>query len=179
VWDVATGQEQGSWKEHRQQIYCASISPDGVWLVTGGGNWTTGDPGELLVWELAAGRLHARVEGHKLAVWTIVFTRDGKRFLSSDSSGAVKIWNSETLEEERTLQHSTWIRPLALSPDGDTLAVGRGDGSIRIWDTANWTEITSCDGHDTFTFSLRFAPAGKILASGGDDGTVRFWDFNH
>lgn len=176
TWNVATGEEQASWKEHQQQIYCAAISPDGKWLVTGGGNWTTGDPGELLVWELASGRVRARVEGHKLAVWTIVFTPDGKRFLSSDSSGAVKVWNSQTLDEERTLQHSTWVRPLALSPDGSILAVGRGDGSIRLWDTATWTETASCEGHERFTFWLQFAPGGKILTSGGEDGTVRFWD---
>jgi WD40 repeat protein len=175
VWDTASGQEQASWREHQQQIYCATISPDGKWLLTGGGNWTTGDPGELLVWERKTGRVHARVTGHKLAVWAIVFTPDGKRFFSSDSSGDVKVWHSETLEEERTLHHSTWVRPLALSPDGTTLAVGRGDGSVRLWDTTTWTETASCDGHKSFSFWLQYAPDGQTLASGGVDGTVRFW----
>jgi WD40 repeat protein len=108
-------------------------------------------------------------------VWAIVFTPDGKRFLSSDSSGAVKVWNFETFAEERTLQHSTWVRPLALSPEGTTLAVGRGDGSVRLWDTATWTERASCDGQKSFTFWLEYAPDGQTLASGGSDGTVQFW----
>ncbi|HEV3338715.1 MAG TPA: hypothetical protein VG125_00110 [Pirellulales bacterium] len=176
VWDRASGQEQASWREHRQQIYCASISPDGKWLLTGGGNWTTGDPGELLVWDWHTGRVHARLEGHRLAVWSIVFLADGKRFAASDSSGAVKIWNVETLAEERTLQHPTWLRPLALSPDGKTLAVGRGDGSIRLWDTATWTEQASCDGHKSFTFWLQYSPDGKTLAASASDGTIRFWE---
>lgn len=174
-WDAATRQEQASKHEHRQQIYCAVISPDRKWLLTGGGNWTTGDPGELLVWDRKTRRVHARLAGHKLAVWTIVFTPDGKRFLSSDSSGAVKVWNAETLTEERTLQHATWVRPLAISPDGRTLAVGRGDGAVRLWDTAAWTQRASCGGHETFTFSLQFAPDGNSLVSGGEDGSVRFW----
>jgi WD40 repeat protein len=140
LWDPLTGQEKASWKEHQQQIYCANTSPDGKWLITGGGNWTTGDPGELIVWDWKAGRVHAKVKGHKLAIWTIVFTQDGKHFACSDSSGDVKIWSLETLQEVRTLQHGTWVRPLALSPDGSTLAVGRGDGSIRLWDTGTWTE---------------------------------------
>jgi WD40 repeat protein len=175
VWDRATGQEQATWREHRQQIYCASFSPDGKWLVTGGGNWTTGDPGELLVWEWPAGRVRARLEGHRLAVWSIVFLADGKRFAASDSSGAVKIWDLETLAEERTFQHPTWIRPLALSPDGKTLAVGRGDGSIRLWDTATWTEQASCDGHKSFTFWLQYSPDGKSLAASASDGMIMFW----
>ncbi|HWB12619.1 MAG TPA: WD40 repeat domain-containing protein [Pirellulales bacterium] len=175
VWDIATGQEQATWREHRQQIYCASFSPDGKWLLTGGGNWTTGDPGELFVWEWPAGRVRARLGGHRLAVWSIVFLVDGKRFAASDSSGAVKIWNVETLAEERTLQHPTWLRPLAVSPDGETLAVGQGDGSIRLWDTATWTEQASCDGHKSFPFWLQYAPDGKTLAAGASDGTILFW----
>jgi WD40 repeat protein len=175
VWDVGTGQERASWREHQQQIYCAAVSPDEKWLLTGGGNWTTGDPGELLVWERETGHVRTRLAGHKLSVWAIVFTPDGERFFSSDSSGAVKVWNMETLKEERTLQHPTWLRPLALSHDASTLAVGRGDGSVRLWDTATWTEKASCDGNKAFTFWLQYSPDGKSLASGGVDGTVRFW----
>ena len=175
LWDMTTGQEIATWREHKQQIYCANISPDGKWLITGGGNWTTGDPGELIVWDLEAGRVRARVEGHKLAVWSIVFNPEGTRFAASDSSGEVKVWNMATLEEEQTLPHPMWIRGLAISPDGSTLAVARGDGSIRLWDTARWTEKASLDGHDSFTFAIQFAPDGKTLASSGNDGTVRFW----
>lgn len=175
VWDVATGHEKATWREHKQQIYCVNISPDGKWLITGGGNWTTGDPGELIVWDLKTGRVRANVTGHRLAVWTVVFTPGGEQFASSDSSGAVKIWDIETCEELRTLQHTMWVRPLAMSPDGSTLAVGRGDGSVRLWDTATWTERASCDGHDDFTFSLQYAPGGETLVTGGNDGTVRFW----
>jgi WD40 repeat protein len=175
VWNTATGQEQATWREHRQQIYCAGFSPDGKWLITGGGNWTTGDPGELLVWEWPTGRVRARLDGHRLAVWSIVFLADGKRFAGSDSSGAVRIWNVETLAEEQTVQHPTWLRPLAVSPDGKTLAVGQGDGSIRLWDTATWTEQASCDGHKSFTFWLEYSPDGKTLAASASDGTVMFW----
>ncbi|HJT30516.1 MAG TPA: WD40 repeat domain-containing protein [Pirellulales bacterium] len=175
VWNVGKGAEQATWREHRQQVYCAALSPDETWLITGGGNWTTGDPGELLVWRRATGQVHARLAGHRLAVWSVLFLPDGKRFVASDSSGAVKVWNLETLQEERTLQHAAWVRPLALSRDGQTLAVGRGDGSIRLWDTLSWTERASCDGNKGFFFWLEFSPDGKNLVSGGVDGTVGFW----
>lgn len=175
VWGAATGQEQASWREHRQQIYCAALSPDENWLITGGGNWTTGDPGELLVWQRRTGQVQARLSGHRLAVWSVVFMPNGNQILSSDSSGAVKLWNLDTLQEERTLQHAAWVRPLALSPDARTLAVGRGDGSIRLWDTTTWTEFASCDGNKSFMFWLQYSPDGNTLASGAVDGTVRFW----
>jgi WD40 repeat protein len=176
LWDLQTGNEKASWREHQRQIYCANISPDDKWLLTGGGDWTSDAPGELIVWELATGRVRAKLEGHRLAVWTIAFTPDGRRFATSCSSGTVKLWDLETLDELQTLQHPTWTRALAFSPDGGTLAVGLGDSSIRLWNTSDWQQTASLEGHESFAFHLQFAPDGGTLATSGNDGTVRFWE---
>jgi WD40 repeat protein len=175
-WDTTTGKETASRRRHKQQLYCANVSPDQKWLITGGGHWAKGDPGELIVWDLAKRQFKATLPGHTLTVWSIMFTPDGKYFATSDSAGDVKIWNTETLQEVRTLKHQTWVRPMAMSPDGKTLAVGRGDGPVRLWDTATWTEKGTCNGHDSFTFWLQYSPDGKTLATSGNDGTVRFWE---
>ena len=174
-WDVRSGTEVASRKRHRQQLYCVAVSPDEKWLVTGGGHWAKGDPGELIVWDLKRRRFEQALEGHSLTVWSIVFAPDGKYFATSDSAGDVKIWDTESLELKRTLKHRSWLRPLAMSPDGGTLAVGRGDGSIRLWDTSTWQQTAVCNGHDNFTFWLSYSPDGETLVSGGNDGTVRFW----
>ena len=174
-WDLATGTESASKRRHKQQLYCAAVSPDQKLLVTGGGHWAKGNPGELIVWDLPSKQFKTTLSGHRLTVWSIVFARDGKWFATSDSAGEVKIWDTETLKEIRTLQHAMWVRPMALSPDGKTLAVGRGDGSVRLWDTSTWTEQSMCSGNVNFTFWLEFSPDGQTLASAGNDGTVRFW----
>lgn len=175
-WDTQTGEELCSHRRHEQQLYCARVSPDHKWLLTGGGHWAKGDPGELIVWDLAKREFKARLAGHRLTVWSIMFSPNGDYFATSDSAGEVKLWNTRTFEEIRTLHHPTWVRPLAVSPDGTTLAVGRGDGSIRLWDTTTWTETGACNGHDSFTFWLQYSPDGKTLATSGNDGTVRFWE---
>ncbi len=175
-WDTTTGKETASLHRHKQQLYCANVSPDQKWLITGGGHWAKGDPGELIVWDLANRQFKATLPGHTLTVWSIVFTTDGKYFATSDSAGDVKIWNTERLKEARTLKHETWVRPMAMSPDGKTLAVGRGDGPVRLWDTVTWTEKGTCNGHDGFTFWLQYSPDGNTLATSGNDGTVRFWE---
>ena len=174
-WDTNTGQETASLRRHKQQLYCASISPDEKLLVTGGGHWLKQNPGELIVWDLQKRRVKTQLKGHTRTVWSIVFTPDGKYLLTADNAGDVIVWDTKTFRQARTLKHGNWIRPLAISPDGKTLAVGRGDGSIRQWDTAKWVEKTPLDGHESFTFWLEYAPDGKTLASASDDGTVRFW----
>ena len=175
VWNPTTGEEKASWHEHQRQIYCANISPDGRWLVTGGGDWTSDAPGELVVTELATGRVHSRLPGNRLALWSIVFKPDGRHFATTCSSGEVKIWDFETQREIRNLPHATWTRGLAFSPDGKSLAVGLGDGSTLIWNTANWQAVASCEGPDSFAFHLHFDPTGDALTTSGNDGNVRFW----
>lgn len=175
VWNAQTGEENATWREHQHQIYCANITSDGQTLLTGGGDWTSDVRGELVVWDLPTGRVRARLDGHRLAIWSIAFTPDQQRFLTSCSSGEVKIWDLKTLKEVMTLPHSKWVRGLGISPDGKTLAVGVGDGSVMLWDTATWATKASLVGHESFTFFLQFAPSGEQLATSGNDGTVRFW----
>src|SRR4029453_17361063 len=104
---------------------------DDKWLLTGGGDWTSDVPGELIAWELATGRVRARLDGHRLAVWTAALAPNARRFPTTCSSGDVKLWDAETLTELRTLKHSSWTRALAFAPNGKALAGGRGDQRTR------------------------------------------------
>jgi WD40 repeat protein len=80
------------------------------------------------------------------------------------------------------------LTAMAFSPDGKTMAVGRWDGSIQIWDLASHAPIgPTMTGHAGEISGLAFSPDGKVLASGGattytgnnnyaHDNTVRLWD---
>jgi hypothetical protein len=61
------------------------------------------------------------------------------------------------------------------SPDGNTCAFGCEDGSIRMYDTASWTE-TSRKAHSGTVNSVVYSPNGQQITSESDDTTVRLWD---
>jgi WD40 repeat protein len=66
----------------------------------------------------------------------------------------------------------------APSPDGRRVAVGNGDGSLRVFDlrTAKPTTPRVHAGHGGI-YSLAFSPDGRFLASGSaPGGEVRVWD---
>jgi Flp pilus assembly protein TadD len=65
---------------------------------------------------------------------------------------------------------------VAFSPDGQRLASGSVDHTVRIWDSATGTELIALKGHAGQVCSVAFSPDGQRLASGGDDQTVRIWD---
>lgn len=75
-----------------------------------------------------------------------------------------------------------------ISPDGERLVTGAGDGSVRIWSTEAIYNVTdpkydkprqlaSMSYHSGTIHTVRFSPGGKFLASGADDRTVCI--YNH
>lgn len=68
----------------------------------------------------------------------------------------------------------------ALTPDGRTLAVGRADGSVRVWDVSDPERPVAVEppltGSTGLVEQLTTSPDGATLAVSSDDGTVRLWD---
>jgi RNA polymerase sigma factor (sigma-70 family) len=73
---------------------------------------------------------------------------------------------------------SYYVRALAFSPDGTTLAAaGEAPNTLRLWDIKSKTELRhSNEAKDRFE-SLTFSPDGKTLASTGHSmRTILLWD---
>ena len=71
--------------------------------------------------------------------------------------------------------HSPGIRIVVLSvsfsPDGQTLASGSDDDTIRLWDVGTGRVIRTLTGHTASVLSVSFSPDGQTLAS-GSEGTI-------
>lgn len=96
--------------------------------------------------------------------------------LAVGSFGAIRIWDLKTDAPPRTIAaHSSWVKALAISPDGKVLASGSNDKTIRLWDLKDGNRIRTIEGHTEAVNAIAFSPNGQILASGSDDQTIRLW----
>jgi WD40 repeat protein len=100
--------------------------------------------------------------------------------LWSQTDGSVQLWS---LPQRKVLlqlrDHYNDLTSAALSPNGNLLALGSGNGTIRFWDVRDDSLKGSLEGgKEAGEVSLvLFMPGvdAEIVAAGFKDGSIRFW----
>jgi len=83
----------------------------------------------------------------------------------------------KTIKERATLDgRSEAVWALAFSPDGNLLASGGHEGTIKLWNVVTGKNAATLPRQISGIFSLAFSPDGKKLASGSTNGTIMLWD---
>lgn len=72
--------------------------------------------------------------------------------------------------------HSDTVHQARFSPDGQRIATGSEDKSIRIWDAKTGKELRKLMGHSGPVVDVNFSPDGTKLVSASSDSTARVWD---
>lgn len=79
--------------------------------------------------------------------------------------------------ESQSWSHPDEVRAVAFAATGKRFASGSNDGSVKIWELGQATEIRRLNGHEGAAVNtLAFLPDGRSLATGGDDQTVKIWN---
>ncbi len=79
-------------------------------------------------------------------------------------------------DERNLLGDAGRVDSLAFSPDGQRLASGSRDQTLKIWDCATGKELLALKGYAGWGNSVAFSPDGQRLASALDDHSVKIWD---
>lgn len=160
-----------------------TLSADGRYLAAAGGTYSeeTGHRTLVELFELIRDGNPRWIAEHAnpdvvVGMWAMAFSADGSGLMLGSqiqgqsglrhiatATGQVR-WGQEGFR-------SLWVRALAVSPDGITLATGDEEGFLRLWDADTGTRLAEFRTGLTIQ-SLAFSPDGDYLAVGLWDGTI-------
>lgn len=165
-------------KGHSELVQSVAISPDGQILASSSADKT------IKLWNLETGKLLYTLEGHSSLVISVAFNPDGTTLASASNlavgDGNIKLWNVETGTLQRSLGKgllSFRVSCVTFSPDGQTLASGNIDATIKLWQLNSGKVHSTLKGHGWDVNSVAFSRDGKILVSGGLDGAIKIWNW--
>ena len=178
LWDVARRTVVRQLRLPSQDdVTDAAFSPDGHVLAAGT------SAGDLIFWNPASGArlgpiLHPHHPSKPPRGVSLAFARSGTTLVTSAEHDKTIVWNLARRRPVRTIPLGT--AALALSPDGTTVALGQGDSSIIMADTATGRRrrVVTAHGPGVAPEDLRlaFSPDGARVASLSDDRTVVVWN---
>jgi WD40 repeat protein len=124
-----------------------------------------------MIWETQTGKELLTLNGHRLGVYSVDISADGKRIASASNDQVVQVWDVQT----GLLLFSGSGTSVAFSPDGKSLATVSGKG-LKVLDAQTGKEILSMNAVAGGPFhSLKFSPDGKRLAC-ANSKAITVWD---
>jgi WD40 repeat protein/serine/threonine protein kinase/tetratricopeptide (TPR) repeat protein len=182
VWDARTGTPRLE-LEGIKGPTSASFSPDGTWIVSGGGEFNK--PGEAMVWDARTGMPKFTLNGLKGHVNSVALSKDGTRIVTGggerEKPGEATVWDARTgqaLVELKGLKET--VRSVAFSPDGTHIVTAaaheaNADGAeLKVWDATTGTVLLDLTQKERPNFipgerggSVAFSPDGRRFVAGG------------
>ncbi len=178
-WDSATGREvEPPYERHAGEVVTAAYNPDGLLIASGGTDRT------VRLWDAGNQQDLAVLHGHTGVVDDLAFMASGRRLVSASlhtmdtgyaCDGTVRQWDVGPHGSATVLRgHTSYVYPVAYSPDGLWIASGSWDKTVRLWDVENG-ETCAILPSETSVRALAFWPdSSRLVVSGGLKGNSLF-----
>jgi WD40 repeat protein len=142
-------------------IYGVAWSRDGTSFAL------SGTHKQVCLFDASSGKCLRRFDGHTKTVFTIQFSPDGQRLVSSAEDKTVRLWNVADAKELWKVELPEESKISSFSPDGQRICVGVDDGSVRVLAAADGKEQLKIETEDRQIWPAVFTTDGTQILSGG------------
>lgn len=143
-------------------------SADGRWL------FAACQDGRVRVVDVARGVVAQQLSGGAQLETLAVSGDAGWVACSEFQSPLVRLWCRPDEDMQHTLEVAAPVTAIAMSPDGDLMAVGCADGVVAIHQPGEPDPVRRL-AHGGPVSGLAFFAGPAVLVTGGEDGRTRLW----
>ena len=170
LWDVTTGKVVKTLVAHRGYITALDFNAAGDQLVTAAKDNT------IRIWDVRKGTEIRTLPGHSFYASSVAFSPTNNILASCSIDKTVKLWDIR-IGKEIPIPIRDLTKPqntLTFSPDGQTLAVGGDDNTIRLLNIQQ-NVVATIDAGAGIT-NLSYSADGSILIAQCDNQSVKIYD---
>jgi len=146
------------------------------------------ETGQIYIFDLAAGALTSTYSSHAMAVRSLAWSADGQLLLTASEDKRLILHDVRTAPSGKPgsgavavlTGHTSWVLSTDISPDGRLAVSGSADKTIKVWDLASRTAVSTIqESGEVWGVSWRPKPSAPgsagAFVSGGEDGHVKWW----
>lgn len=159
---------------HTGGIASLILSPDGRFLVSGGGD------GMVKLWNAPDLTPLDSYPAHQRPIPYLAFSADGNQIISAGLDDVIKSCNWRTKECNEVARSREVINSLAVASNGQVAfsnanLLGGGSNAILLQNTRDGQYLGDLSGHTDQVNAVVYTPDGRFFVSGGDDRTLIIW----
>ena len=140
---------------------------------------------KIRIYKLSDWSLLKEIDAHKISVFTVRYSPDGRYLISGSRDAHLKVWEPAKDYElsQSIVAHMFAINHVEYSPDGKHFVTCSMDKSIKVWDASTFQLLKVIDkarhaGHGTSVNKLYWSSFNNLLVSASDDRSVSIWDIH-